>query len=118
MTNDETKKKSKALRIKMNRLVENKFDTDSITEMYHKLFVDMAVHGYESRDSEIAQLEIVIKSADAHIAQLNDKVRRLKIEIGDWKNGSELNETYIRLDDKIIELEKENAELKARIELK
>lgn len=35
-----------AIRIKMNKLVESKFDTDSITEMYHKLFVDMAVYGY------------------------------------------------------------------------
>jgi hypothetical protein len=40
--------KMKKLRIDMNKLVESKFDTDSITEMYHKLFVDMAVHGYQA----------------------------------------------------------------------
>lgn len=51
------------LRIKMNKLVESKFDTNSITEVYHKLFVDMVVYGAKARDAQL--LEVVNELRDA-----------------------------------------------------
>jgi hypothetical protein len=51
----------KQLRIKMNKIVEDNFETDSLTEMYHKLFVVMAVHGHNSRTKIISELLDVIE---------------------------------------------------------
>jgi hypothetical protein len=51
----------KQLRIKMNKIVEDNFETDSITEMYHKLFVDMAIHGRNSNAKIISELLDVIE---------------------------------------------------------
>jgi len=52
----------KQLRIKMNKLVEAIFETDSVTEAYHKLFVDMAIHGRNSNVKIISELLDVIET--------------------------------------------------------
>ena len=57
------------LRIKINKLVESKFDTDSVTEMYHKIFIDMAEHGYRLANEENKK-----KAADANPTTVDPEI--------------------------------------------
>lgn len=63
----------------------------------------------EQNEKEFEALENQLSAAQAEISQL-------RIEVADWKNGSELNETYIRLDEKLTSANEMILELEAAIE--